>query len=106
MVKYRLGYTWDEYRKKIESGEWQLHQFPKGFVITEGVKFAEETVLTVHLAGGEQLDAWKTEANETLKQFGREQGCQALEAVCRIGLAAKLKPLGWRHYRTVMRLEL
>lgn len=105
-MKYRLGYTWEQYKKKIESGEWQLHQFPKGFVITQLVDYVEEKICLIHLTGGEQFDTWKSEANETIKQFGREQGCKALEAVCRIGMAEKLKPLGWRHHRTLMRLDL
>lgn len=106
LPKVRLGYTLDQYKKKIESGEWQLHSFPKGFLITQVIQYAEERVCVVQLLGGEQFDAWKSQANESLKQFGREQGCKALEAVCRLGLAPKLKPLGWRHYRTVMRMDL
>jgi hypothetical protein len=105
-VKYRLGYTWDQYREKIESGEWQLHKFPKGFLITEVVQWAEEKVLLVQLAGGEQFDAWKEEAQERLIKFGREQGCTALEAACRVGMFKKIKPLGWRLWHVIARKEI
>lgn len=104
--KYRLGYTFEEYRTKVESGEWQLHEFKNGFLITEVVKFADDKVLMVHLVGGEQFDAWKEEAQERLIKFGREQGCLALEAACRFGMAKKLEPLGWKPWHVMMRKEI
>jgi hypothetical protein len=103
---YRLGYTFEQYRQKIESGEWQLHSFENGFLVTQVVPLLEETVCVVHLAGGDKFDAWKQEAQERLIQFARECGCKAIEATCRLGMAHKLKPLGWRHFRTVMRLDI
>ena len=106
MPKYRLGYTWDEYKKKIESGEWQLHAFDKGFAVTEIKQYVEEKICLVHLLGGEKFEEWKLQANNRLINFGREQGCKALEAVCRIGLAHKLKPIGWKQHRVMMRYEL
>lgn len=105
-MKFRLGCSLEQYKKKIDSGEWQLFGFDKGFLVTRVVKYEEEKVVEVLLAGGEQFDAWKSEANERLKQFGIEQGCKALEAVCRLGLEKKLKPLGWRRHRVVMRTDL
>jgi len=92
--KYRLGYTFEEYRNKVESGEWQLHEFKNGFLITEVVKFADDKVLMVHLVGGEQFDAWKEEAQERLIKFGREQGCLALEAACRFGDSIRSVSMG------------
>ena len=63
-------------------------------------------MLEVLLAGGEQFDAWKAEAQEHLIKFGREQGCNALEAACRFGMARKLKTLGWRPWHVIMRHEI
>lgn len=104
--KYRLGYTYEEYKKKIGKGEFQYHEFAKGFLITEVVEFSEEKVLVVVLAGGEQFDTWKSEAQERLIKFGREQGCTALEAACRFGMSKKLKSLGWEPWHIIMRREL
>jgi hypothetical protein len=105
-LKYRLGYSEDEYRQKVESGEFQLHNFPKGFLITRVVVYQEGKVLEVLLAGGEQFDAWKSEAQEKLIKFGREQGCTALEAACRFGMAKKLEPLGWKPWHVLVRKEI
>lgn len=105
-MKYRLGYSQDEYRQKVESGEFQLHNFPKGFLITRVVSYREGKVLEVVLAGGEQFDSWKSEAQDKLIAFAKEHGCTALEAACRFGMGKKLKSLGWKPWHVIMRKEL
>lgn len=105
-MKVRTGYDFDTYRQKVESGEWQLHTFPLGFVVTEIKQFKEERVCIVHLLGGERFAEWREVVTEHLKQFGREQGCKALEAVCRLGLEKFLKPIGWRRHRVLLRMDL
>lgn len=105
-MKYRLGCSLEEYQRKIESGEWQAHTFPKGFVVTQIIDYEEEKVLTVHLLGGKDFDEWKEEANQRLIAFGREHGCKSLEAACRFGLGRKLKRLGWKPWHVVMKKDL
>lgn len=104
--KYRLGYTEAEYRRKIEAGEWQLHTFSHGFLITEIRTYVEERVLIVHLIGGERLDEWKSEADRKLIEFAKEHRCEAIEAMCRLGLEKTLRDHGYRRHRVVMRKEL
>jgi hypothetical protein len=104
--KYRLGYSLAEYRRKVEAGEWQFHQFEHGFLITEVRDYAEERVLVVHLAGGSRFDEWKDAANVKLTRFGKKHRCVAIEAICRLGFEKKLQPLGMRRHRVVMRKDL
>lgn len=104
--KFRLGYTWDEIKEKVEKGEWQLHQYPLGFVFTEIKKCPEEKVCVVHFLGGRQFDSWKEKLVSDLEAFGIEHGCDALEAGCRFGLFKKLKPLGWKAWHLIVRKEL
>ena len=103
MPKVRLGYSEDEYRRKVEAGQWQAHQFEHGFLITEIMQYAEERVLTVHLLGGKNFKEWKAEADERLRSFAVANGCVAIEAVCRLGLEKSLIDLGYKRSRVLMR---
>lgn len=104
--KYRLGYSLEWYQQQIEAGNFQIHQFPLGFVITEIIQYDEERVCVVRLMGGEKFDQWKAELVSRLEIFAKAQGCNVLEAACRLGLEKKLKPLGWRRWHVVLRKEL
>lgn len=104
--KFRLGYTWDEIKEKVDRGEWQFHGYPLGFVFTEIKQYPTEKVCLVHFLSGEQFDSWKSQLVDDLAKFGKENGCQALQAGVRLGLEKKLKPLGWKRWHVVIRKEL
>lgn len=91
---------------KVRSGAYQYHHFDNGFVLTTVTQYQNERVLDVVLVLGEKYEDWKEEALNRLTSFGREQGCQALEAVCRKGLEHVLKPLGWKRTKVTLRKEL
>ena len=106
MPKFRLGTTEQELKEKVEKGEWQLHKYPLGFVLTEIRQYPEEKICIVHFLGGEQFDSWKTQVDDDLEKFAKAQGCKALEAGCRLGLERKMKSLGWKRWHVVIRKEL
>ena len=96
----------EEVDRKLRSGEWQIHKFPKGFILTEIKQYPKERVLLVHVLVGSGFDEWIDEAWERLKAFGREHGCGAVEAMVRLGLIKKLKPLGFKTTRAELRAKI
>lgn len=96
----------EELDVKVRAGEWQMHPFPLGFVISEIRKYDTEQVLTVHLLSGERFDEWKEELVAHLKNFAKEHGCHAIEATCRLGLEESLKPLGFKRRQVVLRADV
>lgn len=104
--KYFLGCTWEEAKAKVDSGEWQCHGYSGGFLLTEIKQWPHERVCLVHFLLGKDFDAWKDQALEDLKTFGRKNGCNALQIGCRLGLEKKLRHQGWKRYHVVLRLEL
>ena len=104
--KLRLTESLEEYRAKIDNGEYQAHVFREGCAVTEIVQYPQEKVLTVHLLAGRNFDAWKGEAQGVLENFARKNGCVAIEAMCRLGLAKKIESLGWLTTRKIMRFTL
>ena len=95
-----------ETEEKLKRGEWQIHKFPLGFLITEIKQYRDERILTVQLVSGERLDEWKQEAHKRLRAFAVEHQCKAIEALCRLGLEKKLAPLGYRKTRVLLRAEI
>lgn len=106
MPKYRLGYSTEEVGEKVKKGEWQMHEYPLGFVLTEIRVFKEEKVCFVHFLGGRSFDSWKSKVNEDLREFAKAKGCSSLEASCRLGLGKKLESLGWKRWHIVMKKDL
>jgi hypothetical protein len=98
--------TQREMDEKLQNGEWQLHKFHRGIILTEIKQFPAERVLLVHVLAGEGFDCWIDEAWERLKSFGREHGCIAVEAQVRLGLVKKLKPLGFKQTRAELRAAI
>ena len=87
----------------MKSGKWQIHKFPEGFLITEILQYPNERVLMVHVLSGRNFDNWKWWAHATLRQFAKEKGCDAIEAVVRLGLEKKLKTLNYTKKRVLLR---
>ena len=83
-----------------------MHAFPLGTIITQIQVIEGERVLVILLLGGEKFAAWKDECLERLSRFAIENGCVALEALCRLGLESELKSLGAQKIRVLMRKEL
>jgi hypothetical protein len=91
---------------KVRSGAYQYHPFPRGFVLTQVTQYDSERVLDVVLLWGDQFDAWKADVVNHLIEFGRANGCAAVEAIARLGLGKTLKPLGWRRKKILLRKEI
>lgn len=52
-------------------------------------------VLSVPTLGGRSMDAWLGPWVDTLRRYGREQGCAGMEASGRRGWARALRKHGW-----------
>jgi hypothetical protein len=96
----------EEIDQKLRSGEWQLHKFRRGIILTEIKQYPKERVLLVHVLAGGGFDEWMDEAWERLKSLGREHGCIAIETLARLGLTKKLKPLGFKQTRAELRAAI
>jgi len=83
----------------------QAHAFPKGAVITQIDNYPEERVLHVVLLVGKDLNSWDVGVLEKLQKFARENGCKAIEADCRPGMAKFLEKYGFRRTKIKMRNE-
>ena len=107
-MRLRLNGNAEDYRRMIASGEAQLHKFNSGFAITRVVayKHPDERVLNVLLIGGREFDSWKADADAKFDEFARVNGCNAVEFACRTGLEPRLRKLGYRRHRILMRKEL
>lgn len=99
-------FSLQEAEAKIKSGEWQIHKFDRGFILTEIKQYPNERVLLVWVLSGDGFDDWREEAFQRLKDFGRAHGCKAIEAQVRLGLVKKLKPLGFKTTRAELRAEI
>jgi len=95
-----------ELEAKIQAGEYQLHAFDLGIVISELKQYDGERVLVAHLLSGERFDEWKEECVERLREFAAKHECSAIEALCRPALARTLKRIGWRTRNVQVRLSL
>ena len=108
MAFIRLSGTPEDYRKKVLMGLAQVHKFDKGMAITEVVEYhtPREKILNVLLLSGREFEDWKAEADKTLVEFARVNGCNAIEFACRLGLAKKVAPLGYDKKAVLMRKDL
>ena len=95
-------YTPEEVIAGIESGEFQLFQYPKGIVVTQ---ITGHQRLLVFLLSGVDLDEWKEQATKDLRSFAQHIGIEIIEAYCRPGLKKVLKDLGWEETQVVLRLR-
>ena len=71
-------------------------------VVTEVINYPRHKILriiTFATQTGYGMDHWYDTIVNTLSKFGRDLGCNALEAWCRKGLARKLD---WEHNYTVI----
>ena len=93
--------------RRLDEGTMQLFEVAKGIVITEirVIRDTELRRLLVYLIAGHDLDEWKAEMTNRLKQYAAEQGCEMIEAFCRPGLSRMLRDIGWKQEQVVMRIN-
>lgn len=104
--KYRLDYGPDEMQAKIESGELNLHRFPKGFALSEVRQFSTERVLFVTWLYGKDFGEWKEALLGELYKLAKDNHCVSIEAACRFGLEKALAPLGFERSQVLLRKEV
>jgi|TARA_R110002020_G_scaffold10088_2_gene39138 hypothetical protein len=109
-VEY-LGQTWPDVREEIEravlraNGRWSLEALYasilhgeqqlwvafdedkniEGVGTTEIAYYPAKTMLAIQFLGGKNFNGWVWDMLEKFKQFGRDQGCQGIEATGRPG---------------------
>ena len=108
MAFIRLNGSLEDYRRKVELGLAQFHDFGKGEAITEVVDYTnpDERVLNVLLLAGEDFDSWKEDADKKLVSFARVNGCRAIEFACRLGLYKKIAHMGYQKKKVLARKDL
>ena len=90
----------------MKAGEYQYHPFGSCFVITQITDYGTEKVLEVVLLLGDQFLERKEAVVEHLVQFGKQNGCKAVEALSRLGLQPTLKTLGFKRHKILLRREI
>lgn len=66
-----------------------------GALTTEIMTYPTKKALAIHFLGGKDFDLWYPDALETLSEYGRQTGCDCLEAVARFGFWKWFEPDGW-----------
>lgn len=75
----------------------------KATCVTEILQYPTMKVLSIIVLTGEDREAWLRHA-EYLKQYGRQWGCQRVEAWARPGWSRVLKD--WRHTHSLLEIDL
>jgi hypothetical protein len=96
----------DGFAEKLKSGAYQEHRFEGFAVYTQITDYDYEKVLDVVLLIGEGFLEQKESVVEHLVRFGKEHGCQAVEALARRGLEPTLRPLGFRNKKVQLRKDI
>lgn len=91
---------------RIKCGDFQLHEFPKGFAVTEIRQFTTERTLFVLWLRGHDFDEWKAALVEKLNALAKQYECAGIEAACRFGLEKSLSDLGFRRSQIIIRKEV
>lgn len=77
-----------------------------GAITTELVVYPHRKHCRVITLAGKDFNGWLEIADSTLLAWGKEQGCDALESIVRIGLAQRMKPFGYKHKHSVLLKEI
>jgi hypothetical protein len=73
---------------------------------TEIIEYPRKTTCRIVTLGGQDLDLWVEQLLETLEEWALENGCVAMETVCRKGFIKKLERFGYENAYTVLVKEL
>ena len=73
---------------------------------TEIIEYPRKTMCRIVTLGGQDLDLWAEQLLETLEEWALENGCVAMETVCRKGFIKKLERFGYENAYTVLVKEL
>ena len=73
---------------------------------TEIIEYPRKTMCRIVTLGGQDLDLWVEQLLETLEEWALENGCVAMETVCRKGFIKKLERFGYENAYTVLVKEL
>lgn len=71
------------------------------FACTSIREYPKKRMLFIDYIGGDHMDKWLGNLNETLSTFGASQECDGLEAVGRRGWERPLKNIGWGPVYTI-----
>lgn len=63
--------------------------------------YPKKRVLFIDYIGGDNMDLWLGNLNETLSTFGASQECEGLEAIGRRGWERAIKKIGWLPVYTI-----
>lgn len=66
-----------------------------GFATSKINSYPKRRLLSVEYLGGEDFESWMDALQETFCNFARDQGCDGIEAIGRIGWERMLKKIGW-----------
>lgn len=77
-----------------------------GAMTTEIVEYPKRKHCRVITIAGSGFDEWIATVDDTLVDWSRAQGCDALEAYVRRGFVKRLDPLGYRHKYSVVTKKL
>jgi hypothetical protein len=78
----------------------------KAVVTTQLINYPQKRVCRIVTLGGEGMDEWVAQILEVLEEWSEEQGCDAMETVCRKGFVKKLKNFGYEQTYTIVGKEL
>jgi hypothetical protein len=78
----------------------------EALAVTEIVDYPAIKICRVCIATGAARHAWLAPGLAVIEAWAREQGCDAVEPVARLGWKRDLKALGYRAHHVIMSKEL
>ena len=101
-----------ELRAALVAGRKQLWIWVPGpagvqaLAVTEIVNYPATRICRVCIATGERRDQWLAPGVAVIEAWAKEQGCDAVEPVARLGWEPELKRLGYRAHHVILSKEL
>lgn len=105
--RYTLEQMWQDLQKQ-DLALWLVLDGtnPIAAMTTRILQYPACRVLGMEWIGGERMEEWLPQAQETLASYGRDHDCDQLEGYGRKGWERPLKKLGWSSDAAIYRLEL
>ncbi len=87
-------HDWEHYRDGILAGKYRVFDAPRGLLITEIVQAPLKRYLNCVIGAGEMDEVLGLDVME-LDREARANGCEFINAVCRLGWERVLPKHGW-----------
>ena len=97
-------HTFNDVSDAVMQGTMQLWPGQKSCAVTEIIKYPQTKTIHVFLAGGDKDEIIRMQ--QSAAAWGRQQGCEHMTLAGRKGWERELKPHGWTHLCTTLKVKI